>query len=66
MNKRWYLALSVIQTVLGFLITLSFVVLAIAGYEEIKSYISTLVIGVFFLGMGIYGIVKWIKGNKNS
>ena len=66
MNKKWYLVLSVVQLALGFLITLSFVVLAIWGYEEIKSYISTFIIGLFFFGMGIYSSVKWVKGNKND
>lgn len=62
MNKNIYLILWLVQCLLGFLITLSFVVLAIGGYD-VKQYISTFVIGVIFLVMGIVGIVKW-KKNK--
>lgn len=62
MNKNIYLILWLIQCLLGFLIALSFVALAIGGYD-VKQYISTFVIGIIFLVMGIVGIVKW-KKNK--
>ncbi|MBR5773349.1 MAG: hypothetical protein IKY44_00725 [Clostridia bacterium] len=64
MNKRWFLALSVVQSAIGFLITLSFVVLAIYGYEGLTKNITTLVIGLFFLVMGVFGIARWLKDNK--
>ena len=63
MNKKWYLVLSIFQLAIGFLISLSFVVLAIAGYE-VRQYISTFVISLFFLVMGVIGTVKWLKSNK--
>ena len=65
-NQKWYLLLSVVQTAIGFLIALSFVMLAIYGYEDlmVSKNITTLVIGLFFLVMGVVGIVKWIKKNK--
>lgn len=62
MNKNIYLILWLVQCLLGFLITLSFVVLAIGGYD-VREYISTFVIGIIFLVMGVVGIIKW-RRNK--
>lgn len=61
MNRKVYLLLWVIQCALGFLISLSFVVLTVSGYD-VKPYITTFVIAIIFLVMGIVGIVKWLKG----
>ena len=62
-NKRLYLILSIVQFAIGFLISLSFVVLAVNGYD-VKQYISRFVVGLLFVVLGIFGIVKWFKSNK--
>lgn len=62
-NKRLYLILSIVQFAIGFLISLSFVVLAIGGYE-VKQYISRFVIGLIFAVWGLISIIKWLKANK--
>lgn len=63
MKKRLYLILAIFQFAIGFLISLSFIVLAIGGYE-VRQYITTFVIGLIFIVLGVYSIVKWVKGNK--
>lgn len=63
-NNKGYLILAIIQFAIGFLISLSFVVLAIGGYE-VRQYITRFVIGLIFAVLGIYGIVKWLKLNKD-
>jgi len=63
MNKRLYLILAIVQFAIGFLISLSFVVLAVNGYD-VKQYISRFVVGLLFVVLGIFGIVKWFKSNK--
>ena len=60
MNKKLYLALSILQTAIGFLLVLSFVVLAIAGYD-VKQYITPFVVGLLFLIIGIFEIVKLLR-----
>lgn len=60
MNKKLHLALSVLQTAIGFLLVLSFVVLAIAGYE-VKQYIAPFVVGLVFLVIGTANIVKLMR-----
>lgn len=61
MDKKIYLILWLVQCLLGTLITVSFIVLAIDGRYDVKQYLSTFVIGIIFLVMGIVGIVKWLK-----
>lgn len=60
MNNKVFLALSILQTVIGFLVVLSFVVLAVGG-EEVRQYIATFVVGIVFLIMGIIGIVNFFR-----
>lgn len=61
-NQRIFLLLSIIQLALGFLWCLSFIVLAVNDYE-VSQYISTFILGLIFVAMGIVGVVKWIKKN---
>lgn len=60
MDKKIYLLLWLVQCLLGALISVSFIVLAFSGYD-VKQYISTFVIGIIFLIMGIVGIIRWAK-----
>ncbi len=63
MNKKIFLVLSIIQFAIGFLTTLSFVVLAIGG-EKVSQYIPTLVLAVIFVIMGIVGMIRYKRDKQ--
>ena len=63
MNNKIYLLLSILQLIIGAILIVSFVVLAIGGYE-VKSYITTLAIAIFFVVMGTVSTVNWKRKNK--
>ncbi|MBR5272024.1 MAG: hypothetical protein IKU25_01330 [Clostridia bacterium] len=62
MKNRVFLILSILQLLIGLVLVVSFVVVAIGGID-VTPYISTLVIAVFFVVMGIVSLVKWKKKN---
>ena len=62
MKNRVFLILSILQLLIGLVLVVSFVVVAIGGID-VTPYISTLVIVVFFVVMGIVSLVKWKKKN---
>ena len=63
MNNKIYLLLSILQLIIGTILVVSFVVVAIGGYD-VKPYITTLAIAIFFVVMGTVSTVNWKRKNK--
>lgn len=64
-NKNIFLMLSILQILLGLVLIVSFAVVAIGGVD-VRPYVTTLVVAVFFFVMGIVTLVKWLKQNKGE
>ncbi len=64
-NKNIFLMLSIVQILLGAVLIVSFAVVAIGGID-VRPYVTTAVVAVFFVVMGIVTLVRWVRQNKGE
>jgi len=65
MNNRLSLILSVIETVIGALAIVSFVILAISG-ENMINWIPPLILSILLVIIGVTGIISSVKKNRSE
>lgn len=65
MNNRLSLILSVIETVIGALAIVSFVILAISG-ENTINWIPPLILSILLVIIGVTGIISSVKKNQSE
>lgn len=58
MNSKWNLFASIFQLVIGLLAVAAFIILVIGG-EDIRRWIITLILSIFFVAQGIIGIINF-------
>lgn len=61
--KIWYLIASLIQLVIGLAAIAAFVILAING-ELMWRWIITLILALWITGLGVIGVVSYVKERK--
>lgn len=65
MKSKWALISSLIQLVIGSLAVLAFICLAICG-EDMRRWIVTLILAVFYVVIGIWGLVDYSRAKKEE
>lgn len=63
MKSKWDLISSIVQLVIGSVAVLSFAVLAVCG-EDMRRWIVTLILSVFYVVMGVWGLADYIRAKK--
>ena len=60
MKSKWNLIASVFQLIVGLLAIAAFIILA-AGGEDLRRWIITVILALFYVVLGIVGIIDYIK-----
>lgn len=63
MKNKWYLISSIFQVLIGLIAIVFFIILVING-EEMTKWIITLLLAIFYVVIGVIGIIDNIKNRK--
>lgn len=60
MKSKWNLIASVFQLIVGLSAIAAFIVLA-AGGEDLRRWIITVILALFYVVLGVIGIIDYLK-----
>ena len=63
MKSKWNLIASVFQLIVGLLAIAAFIILAVNG-EDLRRWIVTTILALFYVVLGIIGIIDYIKSRE--